>query len=79
MDEADAFGPYALASVNGYGQTFMGVDHRTYYNGTNAAGRPAVRVTSNKLYNGGLFVADIQHMPGKSCGPPNIGAALIYD
>ena len=57
----------------------MGVDHRTYYNGTNAVGRPAVRVQSNKVYNGGLFIADIQHMPGKSCGPLNNGVALIND
>ena len=75
----DAVGPYALISVNGYGQAFMGVDHKNYYNGTSAVGRPAVRVTSNNAYNGGLFIADFQHMPGKSCCPPNLGAALIYD
>lgn len=49
----------------------MGVDHATYYNGTNVRGRPAVRVQSKKLYSGGLFVADIQHMPGNTINPGN--------
>jgi hypothetical protein len=64
-DEADAFGSFQLASVNGYGQAFLGVDHAQYFNGTNARGRPALRIQSTKLYNGGLFIADIAHMPGR--------------
>jgi hypothetical protein len=79
VDEEAAFGAYALASINQYGQAFMGVDHKTYYNGTNAVGRPAIRIQSNKLYNGGLFIADVVHMPGKFRGPLNIGAALTYN
>ncbi|KAG9239965.1 concanavalin A-like lectin/glucanase domain-containing protein [Calycina marina] len=45
---------------------YMGVDHTT----TNPAspGRNSVRVTSNKAYNHGLFIADIAHMPGSICG-----------
>lgn len=31
-------------------------------------GRPSVRITSNKSYNYGLIVVDIEHMPGGSCG-----------
>ncbi|KAH9826274.1 glycoside hydrolase family 16 protein, partial [Teratosphaeria destructans] len=32
------------------------------------SGRPSVRITSNKSYNTGLFIADIEHMPGGVCG-----------
>lgn len=31
-------------------------------------GRPSVRITSNKSYNYGLIVVDIEHMPGGICG-----------
>jgi hypothetical protein len=65
--------------VNGYGQAFMGVDHATYYNGTNARGRPSLRLESVKIYNGGLFIADIAHMPGNSGDPSNSWMKLIYD
>lgn len=67
----EAFGNLQLASVNGYGQAFMGVDHAQYYNGTKARGRPALRLESKKLYNGGLFIADIAHMPGMFRDPSN--------
>ncbi len=43
---------------------YLGVDHQT----TNTPdGRPSTRVTSQKSYNHGLFVADIVHMP-VGCG-----------
>jgi hypothetical protein len=32
------------------------------------SGRPSVRITSNKSYNTGLFIVDIEHMPGGICG-----------
>lgn len=50
---------YSFAGV------YLGVDHNT----TNpAGGRASTRVTSNKAYTHGLFIADIEHMPGGICG-----------
>ncbi|TEA16473.1 Endo-1,3(4)-beta-glucanase [Colletotrichum sidae] len=42
---------------------YLGVDAKT-----TGQGRQSVRVTSNKAYDAGLFVADIAHMPTSSCG-----------
>ncbi|KAI6249216.1 Endo-1,3(4)-beta-glucanase [Erysiphe necator] len=47
------------------GSLFLGVDNTTKQP---AKGRPAVRLESTKKYNQGLFIADIEHMPGGSCG-----------
>jgi len=47
-------------------QVYMGVDHTTL--NPAAPGRNSVRVTSNKAYTHGLFIADIAHMPGSICG-----------
>ncbi|CZR53905.1 related to mixed-linked glucanase precursor MLG1 [Phialocephala subalpina] len=47
------------------GGVFLGVDH-TSTNPT--GGRGSTRVTSNKAYTHGLFIADIAHMPGSICG-----------
>lgn len=33
-----------------------------------SAGRPSVRLEGTAQYNRGIFVADIQHMPGTGCG-----------
>ncbi|KUJ08535.1 uncharacterized protein LY89DRAFT_332806 [Mollisia scopiformis] len=47
------------------GGVFLGVDHTT----TNpSGGRGSTRVSSNKAYTHGLFIADIEHMPGGICG-----------
>lgn len=46
----------------------MGVDSTTVYTDLNKRGRASVRVESKKLYNGGLFIADIAHMPSSVCG-----------
>jgi hypothetical protein len=46
-------------------QVYVGVDYTTAYP-TN--GRNSVRLTSNKAYTHGLFIADISHMPGGICG-----------
>ena len=56
------------AQLAGYadGAVYLGVDHRTGPDGV-AGGRPSTRVTSNKAYTRGLFVADIAHMPA-GCG-----------
>lgn len=47
------------------GGIFMGVDYKTM---NPANGRKSVRVTSQKAFTGGLFTADIAHMPGSICG-----------
>lgn len=62
----------------------MGVDHTTVLNPkyvlvtyislsksnlvNSGVGRSSVRISSNKHYDRGLFVADITHMPGSVCG-----------
>jgi hypothetical protein len=46
-------------------QVRFGVDSTTY---NPAGGRASVRLTSNKAYTHGLFIADIAHMPSATCG-----------
>lgn len=48
------------------GAVFLGVDHTTV--NPTGSGRASTRVSSNKTYNHGLFIADIAHMPGGICG-----------
>lgn len=50
---------------NNNNQIYLGVDSWSY---EPSNGRASVRVSSNKAYTHGLFVADIQHMPGDLCG-----------
>lgn len=45
---------------------YMGVDFATA--DPVSPGRDSVRVHSKKIYNKGLFIADIKHMPGSICG-----------
>jgi len=47
-------------------QVYLGVDYTTV--NPPSPGRDSVRVTSNKAYTHGLFIADIAHMPGSICG-----------
>lgn len=47
------------------GKIFMGVDHETKYP---ANGRRSVRLTSQKAFTHGLFIADFEHMPGSIPG-----------
>ncbi|OJD29828.1 endo-beta-glucanase [Diplodia corticola] len=58
------------ASQNGLirsnGSVYMGVDHMNVYSET-GPGRPSVRVESKKVYNRGLFILDLNHMP-VGCG-----------
>jgi hypothetical protein len=35
---------------------------------TTSSGRPSVRLEGTTKYNKGIYVADIQHMPGNACG-----------
>ncbi|PBP27112.1 leucine carboxyl methyltransferase [Diplocarpon rosae] len=54
-----------LISSNGQnGSQYMGVDHTTVLS-TAGSGRDSVRISSKKLFTHGLFVADIEHMPGR--------------
>ena len=45
----------------------MSVDSTNKYTGSDQ-GRPSVRIETKKSYTHGLFIADIQHMPGSICG-----------
>ena len=45
---------------------FLGVDYKTV--NPPEPSRASVRVTSNKAYTQGIFLADIAHMPGFICG-----------
>ncbi|PWY87009.1 hypothetical protein BO70DRAFT_378613 [Aspergillus heteromorphus CBS 117.55] len=44
---------------------YMGVD---YTNVASSSGRKSVRITSNSAYTHGLFILDLEHMPGGICG-----------
>ncbi|RFU33606.1 hypothetical protein B7463_g2729, partial [Scytalidium lignicola] len=56
-----------LSALAGYTSSavYLGVDHTTI---NPSGGRRSVRVTSNKSYTHGLFIADIAHMPDSTCG-----------
>jgi hypothetical protein len=45
-----------------------GVDHTTVLDPTSGTGRQSIRITSQKTWTHGLFVADIKHMPNSICG-----------
>ncbi|QSZ33779.1 hypothetical protein DSL72_005351 [Monilinia vaccinii-corymbosi] len=65
---ASAANQTALAGYTnngGVNSVYLGVDHTTSLSGS--AGRGSTRVSSNKAYNHGLFVADVAHMP-EGCG-----------
>lgn len=44
---------------------YLGVDHKRVFP---SSGRKAIRVLSNKVYNHGLFIADVTHLPTNICG-----------
>ncbi|KAF2088080.1 glycoside hydrolase family 16 protein, partial [Saccharata proteae CBS 121410] len=60
---ADVANSSGLIDTSG-GSVYIGTDH------TNEApnGRPSVRITSNKSYNEGLVILDLEHFPGGICG-----------
>lgn len=47
------------------GQFHMGVGTAKQ---VSSSGRPSVRITSNKSYNSGLVILDLEHMPTNACG-----------
>jgi hypothetical protein len=64
-------GTAANATLAGYSDNavYLGVDSTTTLNpAPGQPGRPSVRLSSNKAYTHGLFIADIAHMPGGICG-----------
>ena len=63
--EQQALIGYGGASGSANSSIIMGVDHKTL---NPANGRRSVRVTSQKSFTHGLFLADIAHMPGNICG-----------
>jgi Glycosyl hydrolases family 16 len=48
-------------------QNYIGVDYTNTYD-PNGAGRPSVRIQSQNVYNHGLFILDLAHMPASTCG-----------
>lgn len=56
-----------LIIANGYGPTYMGVEHSVALDPA-GPGRKSVRISSQKSWTHGLFLADISHMPGGICG-----------
>ncbi|KAJ8068515.1 hypothetical protein OCU04_004065 [Sclerotinia nivalis] len=46
-------------------QVYLGVDHTTL---NPSGGRESVRLSSNQAWSKGVFIADIEHMPGGICG-----------
>ncbi|RDW92231.1 hypothetical protein BP5796_01625 [Coleophoma crateriformis] len=49
-------------------QSYFGVDSVTNLANSNVRGRASVRLQSSNIYNHGLFIADIAHMPASVCG-----------
>jgi len=45
-----------------------GVDDTTVLSPGYLPGRPSIRLTSKNLYNHGLFILDLAHMPDSTCG-----------
>ncbi|KAF8861644.1 hypothetical protein BDZ45DRAFT_713211 [Acephala macrosclerotiorum] len=56
-----------LISQGSGSPAFMGVDHSTTL-ATTAQGRKSVRITTQKSWTYGLFIANIAHMPDSTCG-----------
>ncbi|OJJ82984.1 putative GPI anchored endo-1,3(4)-beta-glucanase, partial [Aspergillus glaucus CBS 516.65] len=56
-----------LFKVTSSGSMYLGVDHTNTLD-PNGAGRDSVRVESKLFYKQGLYIVDIEHMPGSVCG-----------
>ncbi|GFF44759.1 probable endo-1,3(4)-beta-glucanase NFIA_089530 [Aspergillus udagawae] len=56
-----------LVKVTSSGSFYMGVDYENTLN-PNGPGRESVRIESKQYYTEGLYVIDIEHMPGSICG-----------
>ncbi|KAL4819584.1 endo-1,3(4)-beta-glucanase xgeA [Aspergillus spinulosporus] len=56
-----------LVKTTDSGSLYLGVDYETVLT-VDGPGRESVRIESNEYYDQGLYVVDIQHMPGSICG-----------
>lgn len=56
-----------LIEVTESGSFYMGVDYKTKLS-PNGPGRDSVRIESKEYYDEGLYIIDLQHMPGSVCG-----------
>ncbi|KAE8419591.1 putative endo-1,3(4)-beta-glucanase [Aspergillus pseudocaelatus] len=56
-----------LIKVTESGSFYMGVDYQTELS-PNGPGRDSVRIESKDYYDEGLYIIDLQHMPGSACG-----------
>ncbi|KAL4946439.1 concanavalin A-like lectin/glucanase domain-containing protein [Aspergillus oleicola] len=56
-----------LVKITDSGSLYLGVDYETVLT-ADGPGRESVRIESNEYYDQGLYVIDIQHMPGSICG-----------
>jgi len=56
------------AQQSGFIKTQGNQYHMGVGNATTANGMPSVRITSNKSYNSGLVILDLEHMPANACG-----------
>ncbi|RDW78926.1 putative GPI anchored endo-1,3(4)-beta-glucanase [Aspergillus mulundensis] len=56
-----------LVKTTDSGSLYLGVDYETVLT-ADGPGRESVRIESNEYYDQGLYVVDIQHMPGSICG-----------
>lgn len=63
VDQPTAASDSLISSNNN--QVYIGVDSTNVASGT---GRKSIRITSNKSYDHGLFILDLAHMPGGTCG-----------
>ena len=61
VNQSTAYGSGMAKFANG--KAYMGVDAQNYA----PDGRSSTRVTSNKSYNSGLVILDLEHMPA-GCG-----------
>jgi hypothetical protein len=66
LSQTDAQSAGLISQASGQ-PAFMGVDHLTTLS-TTAQGRKSVRITTEKAWTHGLFIADIAHMPDSTCG-----------
>lgn len=66
VSQADAQAA-GLISQSSSAPAYMGVDYKTILS-TTAQGRKSVRITTQKSWTHGLFIADIAHMPDSTCG-----------
>jgi hypothetical protein len=66
VDQATAVSE-KLIYVDGSGAVHIGVDSKTILDPT-GVGRDSVRITTNQAFNHGLFILDLNNMPGGVCG-----------